>query len=57
MCWRDDIIMERHCDSCGRGYYGDLGHRSCPGPRGPRKEKEKEIPKEKDIEASQDKPW
>lgn len=31
MCWRDDVIRERRCSVCGAGYYGDLGHRNCPG--------------------------
>jgi hypothetical protein len=33
MCWRDDVPMMRVCSLCGEGYYGDLGHRGCPGPR------------------------
>lgn len=31
MCWRDDIVELRHCPICGQRYYGDLGHRGCPG--------------------------
>jgi hypothetical protein len=30
MCWRDDVIMTRHCGFCGQEYYGDLGHENCP---------------------------
>lgn len=30
MCWRDDVPMNRRCISCGKRYYGDLGHRNCP---------------------------
>ena len=29
MCWRDDVVMERHCSFCGQVYYGSLGH-DCP---------------------------
>ena len=31
MCWRDDIVETRYCSACGQEYYGDLGHRGCPG--------------------------
>ena len=31
MCWRDDIVTSRVCSACGQTYYGDLGHRGCPG--------------------------
>lgn len=33
MCWRDDVVRQRHCSSCGKNYYGDLGHRNCLGPQ------------------------
>jgi hypothetical protein len=33
MCWRDDVVAVRYCSTCGQEYYGDLGHRGCPGPR------------------------
>jgi len=35
MCWRDNVVTTRFCSSCGQEYYGDLGHRGCPGPRKP----------------------
>ncbi len=31
MCWRDNVRAKRHCSICGNNYYGDLGHRGCPG--------------------------
>ena len=31
MCWRDDIQMTRICSVCSEKYFGDLGHRGCPG--------------------------
>lgn len=31
MCWRDDEPSYRSCSFCGNKYYGDLGHRNCPG--------------------------
>lgn len=31
MCWRDDVRSNRVCIVCGSSYYGDLGHRGCPG--------------------------
>ena len=39
MCWRDDVISTRYCSSCGKEYYGDLGHRGCPA-----KKKKEEAP-------------
>lgn len=30
MCWRDEVLTNRHCILCGALYYGDLGHRNCP---------------------------
>lgn len=44
MCWRDDIITNRVCISCGQSYYGDLGHRNCP------KKLEKELKSDKEEE-------
>lgn len=29
--WRDDLITTRTCVMCYEPYYGDLGHRNCPG--------------------------
>ena len=37
MCWRDDVATTRHCSVCGQEYYGDLGHRGCPGRKKPTK--------------------
>jgi len=31
MCLRDDVRRTRWCTFCGNEYYGDLGHRNCPG--------------------------
>lgn len=31
MCSRDDEVSSRWCPMCGQEYYGDLGHRNCPG--------------------------
>jgi hypothetical protein len=30
MCFRDEIERSRICISCGKPYYGSLGHRQCP---------------------------
>lgn len=44
MCWRDDIVAYRWCIICGQKYYGDLGHRECPGfPKKPPETSESEI--------------
>jgi hypothetical protein len=32
MCWRDEVPQHRHCYTCHGTYYGDLGHKGCPGP-------------------------
>ncbi len=44
MCWRDDVPDTRHCSSCGRSYYGDLGHRGCPAMRSVSKGDLKQVP-------------
>lgn len=44
MCWRDDVVKERFCTGCGSYYYGDLGHRGCPG-RPKQKAPAKKAPK------------
>ena len=31
MCWRDEVPLVRECSTCRQIYYGDLGHRNCPG--------------------------
>ena len=51
MCWRDDVPMTRRCISCGATYYGDLGHRGCPGRP---KEKNDGGAKDKDEAAGRD---
>lgn len=47
MCWRDDVRMNRHCSACGQPYYGDLGHRNCPGRKAPQAEQKPTPPAEK----------
>ncbi len=53
MCWRDDVPMSRVCIRCGQQYYGDLGHRGCPGWR---KDEPASSPTESSRATSQEQP-